>query len=219
MKHGVDHEYGGVITALDRDGAILDTDKSVWFQGRGAWMLATLYNTVAPRSEWLQAARAAADFMTAHCFAPDGKMYFTVTREGKPLRMRRYVYSESFAAIAYAALAKATGDDVLALRAQSCYETFLRASFTPGLIPAKSRRPAKGLAPLIAAIFTGQEVRANLGDIRVHGASCTEWIDRLIEEIHRDFMKPEFEAVMECVAPDGAVIDHFAGGSSIPVTP
>ena len=35
---------------------------------------------------------------------------FSVTREGRPLRMRRYVYSESFAAIANAALAKATGD-------------------------------------------------------------------------------------------------------------
>jgi len=54
-------------------------------------------------------------------------------------------------------------------------------------------------------------VRANIGDIRANGASCTEWIDRMIEEIHGDFMKPEFEAVMECVAPDGGVIDHFDG--------
>ena len=30
--------------------------------------------------------------------------------KGRPLRMRRYVFSESFAAIAYAAYAKATGD-------------------------------------------------------------------------------------------------------------
>ena len=211
MKHGLDREHGGFITSLDRDGAILDTDKSVWFQGRGAWMFATLYNTLEPRPEWLQAARSAADFMTAHCFAPDGKMYFSVTREGRPLRMRRYVYSESFAAIAYAALAKATGDDDLAHRAQSAYETFLRASFTPGLIPAKSQRPAKALAPLMTAIVTSQEVRANIGDVRANGASCTEWIDRVIEEIRGDFMKPEFEAVMECVAPDGGIIDHFDG--------
>jgi N-acylglucosamine 2-epimerase len=35
-------------------------------------------------------------------------MYFAVTREGQPLRMRRYVFSESFAAIANAAYARAT---------------------------------------------------------------------------------------------------------------
>jgi len=38
MKHGVDRVHGGFITSLDRDGAILDTDKSVWFQGRGVGM-------------------------------------------------------------------------------------------------------------------------------------------------------------------------------------
>jgi len=35
----------------------------------------------------------------------------------------------------------------------------------------------------MTAIFTGQEVRANLGDIRAHGASCTEWIDRMLSEM------------------------------------
>jgi len=34
MKHGVDRVHGGFITSLDRDGAILDTDKSVWFPGQ-----------------------------------------------------------------------------------------------------------------------------------------------------------------------------------------
>ena len=29
IRHGLDREYGGMLTALDRDGAVLDTDKSV----------------------------------------------------------------------------------------------------------------------------------------------------------------------------------------------
>ena len=89
LKHGLDREHGGIITCLDRDGAILDTDKSVWFQGRAGWMFATLYNTVEQRAEWLDAARSCVEFSRQHCFAPDGKMYFSVTREGRPLRMRR----------------------------------------------------------------------------------------------------------------------------------
>ena len=210
-RHGIDREQGGFITSLDRDGTIIDTDKSVWFQGRGTWMFATLYNTVEPRKEWLQIARSGADFMTRNCFDPSGKMYFTVTREGKPLRMRRYVYSESFAAVAYAALAKATGETVHAEAAQRAFATYLRYTLTQGLIPAKSERPAKGLAPLMITEVTAQEVRANLGDITVQGSTCTEWIDRSIAEIRKDFMKPDLEAVMECVAPDGSVINHFDG--------
>ena len=56
LRHGLDPEHGGIITCLDRDGSILDTDKSVWFQGRAGWMFATLYNSVEQRPEWLDAA-------------------------------------------------------------------------------------------------------------------------------------------------------------------
>ena len=42
LKHGLDREHGGIMTALDRDGSVLDTDKSVWFQGRAGWTFATL---------------------------------------------------------------------------------------------------------------------------------------------------------------------------------
>ncbi|MFM8485476.1 MAG: hypothetical protein ACKOCH_03995, partial [Bacteroidota bacterium] len=34
IQHGWDREKGGMWTALDRDGTLLDSDKSVWFQGR-----------------------------------------------------------------------------------------------------------------------------------------------------------------------------------------
>ena len=37
------------------------------------------------------------------------------------------------------------------------------------------------------------------------------WIDRFIEEIEQDFVKPEIACVMEQVAVDGSVIDHFDG--------
>jgi len=211
LAHGLDRLHGGFITSLDRDGRILDTDKAVWFQGRGTWMYATLYNTVEKRPEWLEAARSGGAFMTRHCFRADGKMYFTVTREGLPLRVRRYVYSEAFAAMAFAALATATGDAGLAVRARSTFERYLLASFAPGAISPKSERPSKALAPLMIAIVTAQEVRTHLGDVDVAGASCTHWIDRAIAEIRRDFMKAGLEAVMETVSPDGAVIDHFEG--------
>lgn len=137
LQHGLDREQGGIITCLDRDGSLLDTDKSVWFQGRAGWIFATLFNTVEKRADWLEAARSCIEFSRRHCFAPEGKMYFSVTREGQPLRMRRYVFSESFAAIANAAFAKATADARAAEDARKTFATYLRYSFTPGVMAAK----------------------------------------------------------------------------------
>ena len=55
-----------IITSLDRDGSILDTDKSIWFQGRAAWTLSTLYNTVEKRSDWIEAAGSCLAFLEKH---------------------------------------------------------------------------------------------------------------------------------------------------------
>lgn len=213
LKHGLDSEHGGILTCLDRDGSVLDTDKSVWFQGRAAWMFATLYNTVEQRGEWLEAARSCVAFSRRHCFAPDGKMYFSVTREGRPLRMRRYVFSEAFAAIANAALAKASGDARAAEDAGRAFATYLRYSFTPGVMTPKFEptRPMKGIGAHMIAIVTAQELRANLGDLQVSGRTCTEWIDRSLAEIERDFLKPEHEALLEVVGLNGEAIDHHDG--------
>jgi N-acylglucosamine 2-epimerase len=214
LKHGIDRQHGGYLTALNRDGSVIDTDKSIWFQGRGAWMFATLHQTIERRPEWLQAAATGIDFLRQHASNGEGKMYFTVTREGKPLRMRRYVYSESFAAIANAAYSRATGDKSTAALAVKHFESYLRYSFDPGLIPEKTlgaTRPMKGIGAYMIAINTAQECRRNLGDVLVKGGTCTEWIDHCIAVIERDFLKPELCVLLETVGPNGEVIDHFDG--------
>lgn len=211
LRHGMDPQHGGILTSLNRDGSVMDTDKSVWFQGRAGWMFATLYNTVEQRPEWLEAARSCVEFSRRFCHSPEGKMYFTVTRDGQPLRMRRYVYSETFAAISYAAYAKAGGDTAAA--AISAFETYLHYSFEPGVMPPKfeSTRPAKGIGPLMIGIVTAQELRTTLGDIAIRHQSLTDWINGWIHEIARDFLKPEHAALMETVASDGSLIDHAEG--------
>ncbi len=213
LRHGFDREHGGMLTALDRDGSLIDSDKSVWFQGRAGWMFGSLFNTVEQRPEWLEASRSCVEFLRAHCFSPEGKMWFTVTRDGRPLRMRRYVFSEAFAAIAFAAYAKATGDSRVAEDAVTTFATYLRYSFEPGAMLPKFEptRPMKGIGAHMIGMVTAQEIRANLGDITVSGKTCSEWISSSIAEIERDFLKPEHEALMEVVAPDGSVIDHIDG--------
>jgi N-acylglucosamine 2-epimerase len=127
-----DYEFGGYLLMRDYDGTLIDTDKAVWIQGRASWLLSTLYNTVEPRQEWLEGARLGYEFIRDKCFNPDGKMYFHVDREGNPIRMRRYFFSETFAVIASAAYAKASGSGEAA--------TFAREMFTVCLEYANGKR-------------------------------------------------------------------------------
>lgn len=214
MRHGWDREHGGLLTCLDRAGAVVDTDKAIWLQGRAAWTLSTLAAGVEAKPEWLAAARSCLDFIRTYARGPGGKLYFTVTREGRPLRMRRYVFSECFAAVGSAAYARATGDARAAAEAVEYFATYLYHSFSPGVMPAKTdpvTRPMKSLAALMIAIVTAQELRASLGDLAVGGRTCTGWIDHGIEEIERHFYRPDHGALLETVGADGAMLDHFDG--------
>jgi N-acylglucosamine 2-epimerase len=85
----------------------------------------------------LNGAKAGIDFLQQHCFDKDGRMFFHVTRDGKPIRKRRYFFSETFAAIAFAAYAKATGDNGMAEKARELFGKCIEYATTPGLLPAK----------------------------------------------------------------------------------
>lgn len=209
LPRAIDREYGGYLTSLDRDGTILNTDKAVWFQGRVAWLLATLYDTVEPRPEWLEYSRHGIDFLRKHCFDADGRLFFWVTRAGQPLRKRRYLFSECFAIIALAAYARAAGDEEARQQALDLFRLTLKYHTTPGLLPAKfdpATRPMKGLAMPMILLATAQELRKTVDD-----PLTTEVIDRSIAEIERDFLKPEFHCVLETVGPEGQFIDTFDG--------
>ncbi|MEX0741271.1 MAG: AGE family epimerase/isomerase, partial [Phycisphaeraceae bacterium] len=200
----IDEKHGGYFTAFDREGTLIDDDKSVWVQGRAAWLLGTLYNTVEPREQWLQWARSGIEFLDRHCFDPaDGRMWFHVTRDGRPIRKRRYAFSESFAAIAYGEYARATGSDEYAEKARRCFDAFVTHQGEPKFTGV---RPMQGLGHPMIAIVTAQELRDSIGL-----PDADEWIDRCIETITRDHMKPDLQAVMETVGLGGEVLDHFDG--------
>ena len=98
----IDKEFGGFISSVDRTGKSFNDDKSVWFQGRCLWTFSKLCNLYGRKPEWEEAAKSGADFIKNHCIDTDGRMFFTVTREGLPLRKRRYFFSESFLVVGFA---------------------------------------------------------------------------------------------------------------------
>ena len=208
IKHAIDWEDGGFTFCLDRDGTVIDTDKGVWQTGRFTWMILTLYNEVEKREDWLKIGKHGIEFLEKHCYNEQGKMYFIVDKKGDPLRIRRYAYSESFAAIAYAAYFRATGIERYREKAREAFESFRRYNNTPGLIPSKytAYRLTRGMGVPMIGIVTAQELRLNLDD-----ESYTVQINSWIQEIKQYFMNHQYRAVMETVGPEGEFIDHFDG--------
>lgn len=46
LKNGLDKEHGGIYTCVARNGQLIDTTKSVWFQGRFAFICSYAYNNI-----------------------------------------------------------------------------------------------------------------------------------------------------------------------------
>ena len=206
MPEIVDEEFGGYLSMRDRDGSLLDDDKSVWLQGRFAWMLSTLYNTVEQRDEWMAAAKSGVEFLKQHCFDEDGRMFFLVTREGKPLRKRRYYFSEAFAVMAFAAYGKASGEEEWINEARQLFAKCM--DYAEGRIPTgepkwTSERQMKGIGVPMIFLQVAQVLVANGGD-----ELAERKIDEFIEEI-REFVKDDIECVMEQIGMDGEVVDHI----------
>jgi N-acylglucosamine 2-epimerase len=204
LENGLDKKHGGVFTCLNRDGSLMDTTKSVWFQGRFAYVCAFAYNTVEKRQEYLDAARSAIDFIEKYCFDNDGHMYFSVTADGRPLRKRRYVFSETFAAIAMSEYAVATGDKHYAKRALQIFDDTLRFLNTPGYLTPKFEPEVQlqGHSIVMILINVCSCLRKAIDDPKL-----TAQIDESIMKLEKYFIHPEFKCLLETVGPNGEFID------------
>lgn len=208
LKNGLDRKHGGVYTCVDRDGTLMDTTKSVWFQGRFGFISAYAYNHIEKNPEWLEASKSCIDFLETHCFDKDGHMFFEVTEDGRPLRKRRYVFSEGFAAIALAEYAAATGEKIYAERA---LEIFKRTQYflnTPGLLEPKylPALEARGHSITMILINTAARIREVISD-----PVLDRQIDESIAALRKYFIHPEFKALLEMVGPQGELIDTCNG--------
>ncbi len=207
LKHGLDQKHGGVYTCVDREGNLIDTTKSVWFQGRFAFVCCFAYNHVAKKQEWLDAAKSTLLFIEEHCFDKDGRMYFEVTEDGTPLRKRRYVFSESFAAIAMAEYALATGDKTYAEKALKLFKD-MRRFLSTGVLEPKylPTLQAQGHSITMIMINVATCVKKVISD-----PELDQQIDESLFALKNYFMHDEFKALLEMVGPKGEFIDTING--------
>ncbi|MBQ7234165.1 MAG: AGE family epimerase/isomerase [Kiritimatiellae bacterium] len=209
MKHGFDRKNGGVYTCLNRDGSLMDTTKSVWFQGRFGWMTAYAYNHVRKNPAWLEASKSCCEFLEKHCFDKDGRAYFEVTEDGVGLRKRRYVFSECFAAIAYAEYSLASGDKAWAKKAVALFKRIRKFTANPKKwMPSKCEPVVQAQGHSLTMILINvANVLKQVSDDPALDAQITESIGLLTKY----FIHPEFKALLETVGPKGEFIDTLSG--------
>ena len=210
LEKSQDKEFGGYFSCLNRDGSVFDTDKFIWLQGREVWMFAMLYNSLEKRPEWLECALQGAEFLKR--FGHDGSydFYFSVTREGKPIIQPYNIFSNTFACMAFAQLAKATGNEEYAEIAKKTFMRILERQSNPKGQWNKAfpgTRPMKDFALPMIICNMALEVEDIIGDpALIEGA-----IDRSVHEIVDVFWKPELGVILENLAPDGSMVDCFEG--------
>lgn len=220
LEHGMDPVHGGVYTCLDRKGEIYSTDKSVWMQGRCGWIFSHLCHIYGTRPEWLAAAKSCLDFLEKYCInhAAGGRMYFTVTGDGRPLRQRRYCFSEAFYALANAEYYGVTGERVHMERARRAYHLYWDLNhgmadptgLGPKTIPETRAGRAFGI-PMIILNVTGVMLRVD----PEQAALYEERAQTCVDEIFRYHVHPELRCVLENVDADGSPRLYYTEGRTV----
>lgn len=211
----IDKEYGGFITSVDRKGKSYNDDKSVWFQGRCLWTFSKLCNTYGVQETWKSAAISGANFIKKYCIDTDGRMFFTVTRDGKPLRKRRYFFSESFLVVGFAEYYLISKDEKdLALAEKYfdlMYQLYRNPTSDPFKITPKENAEVRNLhsnANPMVLVSSAQTLR------RIN-PSRKDYYDKIIKSIIDDMLnlhyKEEYKCVLENVEQDGSILDNPTG--------
>ena len=211
LEHSQDKEYGGYFSCLNRDGSVYDTDKFIWLQGREVWMFAMLYNNVEKNQQWLDCAIKGAEFLKKYGHDENWDFYFSLDRKGNPLVQPYNIFSNTFACMAFAQLAKATGNGEYAQIARRIFGRILERRSNPKGQWCKAypgTRPMKDFAlPMIIC-----NMALEIEDILEDKSVLEQTIDTCLHEVFDVFYQPELGCMLENVSSvDGSPVDCFEG--------
>ncbi len=209
MEKSIDTEFGGYFTCLERDGEVFDTDKFIWLQGREVWMLATLYNKVEKRQEWLDAAIQGAEFLKKHGHDGNLNWYFALDREGHPLVEPYNIFSYTFAVIAFGQLSIATGNQEYAEIAKKTFDIVLSKVDNPKGRWCKAAPGARALKS-----FALPMILCNVA-LEIEPLLEKDFLDQTIEtcvhEVMDVFYRPELGLIVEHLGTDNQLVDCMDG--------
>ena len=209
LKNSPDKEFGGYLTCLDREGKVYDTDKFIWLQCRQVWTFSMLYNQVEKKGEWLDFAVQGAEFLMRHGRDKQGHWFFSLTRDGRPLVQPYNIFSDCFAAMAFARLHKATAEPKYEKIARDSFLNILERQHNPKGIYAKGfpgTRPLQGFAlPMILSNLVLEMEHILEPDL------AERVIERGIHAVMEVFYRSEQGVILENVHADGSFSDSLEG--------
>lgn len=208
-KYSPDREFGGYFTCLDQTGKVYDTDKFMWLQGRQAWTFAMLYGQVEQRLEWLELSKLGIDFLKKHGRDSNGDFYFSLTREGAPLVQPYNIFSDCFAAMAFAQYGKVSQEEEFLDLGKRTFENILSRQKNPKGHYSKAypgTRPLKNFSlPMILSNLC-LELESILPENLVEMT-----LETCIHEVMEVFLDDETGLIFENVSEKGRPVDTFEG--------
>jgi len=207
-NHSLDSANGGYFTCLDQQGKVYDTDKFVWLQARQVWTFSMLHNQVERKASWLQIAKLGAEFLKKYGSDSKGNFYFSLAKEGKPLVQPYNIFSDCFAAMAFAQYAKASGNEEYKVAAKKTYLNILNRKDNPKGKYEKStgERKLKNFAlPMILSNLV-----LELEDI-LDPEEIKRTLDFSVNEVMEVFLQKDSGLIYENVQLDGSLHDSFDG--------
>lgn len=204
INNAIDEQFGGIFTCLDEKGNIYGEEKSVWFQGRALYIFSYAYNNVSQNPEYLKAAKKIYDFLPL-CSDDSGRMFFTVTRDGREIQKRRYYFSETFAAIGCCEYWLASGDEKAKELAEKYFDIAYSIYKDPSLTTPKFNSETSkyhSLSPCMIMLSTAQVLRKI--NAEKYGRISKEMVPEILLHLTE-------KGLLENVSPEGEFVDTPVG--------
>ncbi|KAK3739776.1 hypothetical protein RRG08_028215 [Elysia crispata] len=216
-QHSVDEEYGGFFSCLEADGSVYDCSKYSWPMCRQVWMLARLYHEVErfhlPRI--LEVASKGAEFILKHVQKEaTGRCFLSLTREGRPVKLQRTIFSEAFYVMAMSEMYRVTSEDRYKVRADTTMSKIIHwvrvDNSELGFSVTPPTQVSSLSVPMILLMLIGQMETVEPGRV-AEFSSLAQWC---VEEISKHVIQrsdSEGLMVLESVGKNGGEISGSSG--------
>ncbi len=205
LRHGVDLEYGGVLSCMAEDGTQVSTDKYTWSQARFVWTMAALYNRYEARPAFLDAARKTIGFLLTHCRDENGWLVYRTTRAGQVIEGATSIYSDCFLVYGLSEYYRAVPDDALLEEAVRLFwriaarvkEPDFRETAPYVLLPG---RKIHGIPMILTEV--ANELAATMFRAKANGQPIADAADQSAATVMGHFVRPQRRLLLEYLSSD-----------------
>ncbi|XP_076370998.1 N-acylglucosamine 2-epimerase-like [Tachypleus tridentatus] len=214
LKYSHDELYGGFFSCIGKNGQLYDTLKFGWLQGRQVWMYSRLYNELDRyrNSKILNAAIRGAEFMMANLKDKNSKKcYFSVTRNGRPVKIQRTIFTECFYALGLLELGRATKDEKYLVEGLAMIDQIIDWVKTenafPGLPKLSGSSSVNVMNVPMMLLSLVDEIETVMEKLEDKYAQIREWcIKQILQHVQRNGT-----VILEKVSSEGKELPGFDG--------